>query len=132
MENLLPNIRGPEDIKGADGKTTEQAGGEIRQRSSPWSAATAVTWLPIWALWNSPWPLHSVYDSPRDKIIWDVGHQCYSISWLTGRQERFATLRTFGGSLGLSSKPAERPRHCRDGHSSTSYPSPWGWLWRGI
>src|SRR3970282_3038698 len=41
--------------------------------------------------------LHYVFDSPRDKIVWDVGHQAYAHKLLTGRRDRFASLRQYGG-----------------------------------
>ena len=45
--------------------------------------------------------LHAVFDTPRDKIIWDVGHQCYPHKILTGRRDRIRTLRQEGGAFGL-------------------------------
>lgn len=46
--------------------------------------------------------LHAVFNSPGDKLIWDVGHQCYPHKILTGRRSRMLTLRQAGGDLGLS------------------------------
>lgn len=64
--------------------------------------------------------LHSVLDSPKDKIIWDVGHQCYPHKLLTNRYHRFDTLRQFGGISGFP-VPDESPHDIfRTGHSSTS------------
>lgn len=64
--------------------------------------------------------LHYVYDTPRDKIIWDVGHQSYVHKILTGRQERMATLRQYGGISGFP-KSEESPHDAfNTGHSSTS------------
>ena len=64
--------------------------------------------------------LHYVFDSPQDKIIWDVGHQCYAHKLITGRREKFHTLRTFGGIAGFP-KREESPHDVLDtGHSSTS------------
>ncbi len=45
--------------------------------------------------------LHLAFDAPRDKIVWDVGHQCYTHKILTGRKDRFAGLRRCGGLLGF-------------------------------
>ena len=45
--------------------------------------------------------LHYVFDCPRDKIVWDVGHQAYAHKLLTGRQDRFHTLRQHGGLSGF-------------------------------
>ncbi len=64
--------------------------------------------------------LHKVYDSPKDKIIWDVGHQCYTHKILTGRAAQFPTLRKLNGMSGFP-KRSESPHDIFDsGHSSNS------------
>ena len=64
--------------------------------------------------------LHRVFESPKDKIIWDVGHQAYAHKLLTGRYSRFHSLRQLNGISGFP-KRAESPHDCFDvGHSSTS------------
>lgn len=64
--------------------------------------------------------LHYVFNTPADKIIWDVGHQCYAHKILTGRKSKFTTLRKFGGISGFP-KPAESVFDSfSTGHSSTS------------
>lgn len=64
--------------------------------------------------------LLAVFDTPQDKIIWDVGHQSYVYKLLTGRKDGFATLRTFGGMSGFP-KTDESIYDCfNTGHSSTS------------
>jgi 1-deoxy-D-xylulose-5-phosphate synthase len=61
-----------------------------------------------------------VFDAPKDKIIWDVGHQAYAHKLITGRRDRFHTLRTYGGISGFP-KRGESPYDTFDtGHSSTS------------
>jgi 1-deoxy-D-xylulose-5-phosphate synthase len=64
--------------------------------------------------------LHAVFDSPRDKIIWDVGHQCYTHKILTGRKDLFHTLRTFRGISGFPKKSESPHDVFETGHSSTS------------
>ncbi|HOA84837.1 MAG TPA: 1-deoxy-D-xylulose-5-phosphate synthase N-terminal domain-containing protein, partial [Bacillota bacterium] len=64
--------------------------------------------------------LHRVFDSPRDHIIWDVGHQSYVHKILTGRRERFATLRQGGGLSGFTSRDESEHDCFGAGHSSTS------------
>jgi 1-deoxy-D-xylulose-5-phosphate synthase len=72
--------------------------------------------------------LHRVFLSPRDKIIWDVGHQCYTHKLITGRRDRFHTLRTLGGLSGFP-KPEESPHDIVEtGHSSTSLSAALGLL----
>jgi 1-deoxy-D-xylulose-5-phosphate synthase len=64
--------------------------------------------------------LHVALDLPKDKIIWDVGHQCYTHKLLTGRKDQFDTLRQYGGMSGFP-KRCESDTDCFDtGHSSTS------------
>lgn len=64
--------------------------------------------------------MHSVYNSPTDKIVWDVGHQCYVHKLLTGRQEQFSTLRQFGGLSGFPKTQESIHDAVETGHSSTS------------
>ena len=64
--------------------------------------------------------LHYVYDSPKDKFVWDVGHQCYVHKILTGRKDLFGTLRKMDGLSGFP-KSAESPHDAfNTGHSSTA------------
>ncbi len=64
--------------------------------------------------------LHRVFDSPHDHIIWDVGHQCYIHKMLTGRFERFDTLRKGGGLSGFTKRSESEHDPFGAGHSSTS------------
>ncbi len=64
--------------------------------------------------------LHRVFDSPRDKIIWDVGHQSYAHKLLTGRRKRFASLRQYGGISGFTSRSESEHDPFGAGHASTS------------
>ena len=64
--------------------------------------------------------LHTVFDSPRDKIVWDVGHQCYTHKILTGRKDRFAGLRRYGGILGFPCRGESEHDAYNTGHASTA------------
>ena len=64
--------------------------------------------------------LHRVFDSPRDKIIWDVGHQSYVHKLLTGRRERFSTIRQYGGLSGFTNRSESEHDPFGAGHASTS------------
>jgi len=64
--------------------------------------------------------IHYVFDTPRDKIIWDVGHQAYAHKLLTGRRERFHTLRQFNGISGFTRRSESDYDTFTTGHSSTS------------
>ena len=72
--------------------------------------------------------LHAVFDAPRDKIIWDVGHQCYPHKILTGRRDRIRTLRMEGGLSGFT-KRSESPYDAFGAaHSSTSISAALGFV----
>jgi 1-deoxy-D-xylulose-5-phosphate synthase len=64
--------------------------------------------------------LHSVLDSPRDKIVWDVGHQSYAHKIVTGRAKAFPTIRQYGGLSGFPSRAESEHDVVGTGHSSTS------------
>ncbi len=64
--------------------------------------------------------LHYVFDAPKDKIIWDVGHQAYAHKIITGRKDKFHTLRTYGGISGFPKREESPYDTFGTGHSSTS------------
>ncbi len=64
--------------------------------------------------------IHYVFDVPNDKLVWDVGHQAYAHKLLTGRQQRFDTLRQFGGLCGFTRMSESPYDSFSTGHSSTS------------
>ena len=64
--------------------------------------------------------LHYVFDTPRDLLVWDVGHQCYPHKVLTGRRDAFATLRTYGGISGFLKREESEYDTFNAGHASTS------------
>jgi len=70
--------------------------------------------------------MHYVFESPRDKILWDVGHQCYAHKLITGRRDLFPTLRKMGGLSGFP-KQSESPHDWfHTGHAGTSLSSALG------
>lgn len=70
--------------------------------------------------------LHKVFDIPPDKIIWDVGHQCYTHKILTGRYERFHTLRRYQGISGFPSPDEDTTDVFKTGHAGTAVSSATG------
>ena len=64
--------------------------------------------------------LHLFLDLPKDKVVWDVGHQAYTHKLLTGRKEGFDTLRSFGGMAGFPKRVESECDSFNTGHSSTS------------
>lgn len=72
--------------------------------------------------------MHRVFDLPKDKIIWDVGHQSYTHKILTGRQEQFDSLRTYGGMSGFPKRKESICDAFDTGHSSTSVSAGLGYV----
>ncbi len=64
--------------------------------------------------------LHYVFDSPKDKLVWDVGHQCYAHKIITGRKDRFPTIRRYGGLSGFPKREESEHDVFNTGHASTS------------
>lgn len=64
--------------------------------------------------------LHAVFDTPYDRVVWDVGHQTYPHKILTGRRERMSTLRQFGGLSGFPQRTESEYDTFGTAHSSTS------------
>ena len=70
--------------------------------------------------------LHKVFNSPHDKIVWDVGHQAYPHKLLTGRRDRFNTIRQYGGLSGFLSRDESVHDVFGAGHASTSISAAYG------
>lgn len=117
---LLDTINSPADLKGLSLDELEGLADEIRQEIIKTVSKTGGHLAPSLGVVELTIALHRVFDAPNDKIIWDVGHQSYAHKLITGRRERFHTLRTFGGISGFP-KRHESPYDTFDtGHSSTS------------
>jgi 1-deoxy-D-xylulose-5-phosphate synthase len=120
MPRILEGINGPEELKKLTGRELVQLAEELRQEIISTCAANGGHVAPSLGVVELTIALHRVFTSPQDKIVWDVGHQAYAHKLLTGRRERFRTLRTLGGVSGFP-KRAESVHDAFDvGHSSTS------------
>lgn len=120
MYKLLDRINSPEDLRALPEDKLGQLCAEIRAyiieccSEVPGHLASSLGAVELIV------GFHYVFDSPSDKIVFDVGHQAYAHKILTGRRERFRTLRTAGGISGFPS-PSESPFDAfAAGHSSTS------------
>jgi len=119
-EKLLDNISSPEDIRKLDLAQLETLADEIREFLIERVSVTGGHLASNLGVVELTLALHKVFQTPRDKIIWDVGHQSYIHKIITGRRERFETLRQLGGISGFP-KHCESEYDCFDtGHSSTS------------
>ncbi len=117
---LLDLIREPGDLKGLTTRELEELAREIRELILQVVSQRGGHLAPSLGVVELTLALHYVFDAPRDKIVWDVGHQAYAHKLLTGRRERFHTLRQYGGISGFP-KPQESPYDAFGvGHSSTS------------
>lgn len=117
---LLPQIHQPSDLKDL---TTEQLtllAGEIRQFLIEKLSATGGHLASNLGVVELTLALHYLYDSPKDKFIFDVGHQAYVHKILTGRMDRFDTLRKYKGLCGFVKRNESEHDVWEAGHSSTS------------
>ena len=120
MERILDSINGPQDLNGLDDAQLQQLAQEVREYiidtvgeiGGHFGANLGTCELAV--------ALHSVLDSPRDKILWDVGHQAYPHKVLTGRRDRLATIRHYGGLAPFCSIEESEHDIMGAGHASTS------------
>lgn len=117
---ILEKINSPKDLKTLGAEELQALSGEIRnklietvsQNGGHLAANLCVVELTV--------AIHRVFDSPKDKIIFDVGHQSYVHKLLTGRREKFDTLRQTGGISGFPKRSESEHDAFGAGHSSTS------------
>ena len=117
---LLDLIHEPADIRRLQASELRQLADELRAETI---SAVSVTGGHLGAglgVVELTVALHYVFDTPRDKLIWDVGHQAYPHKILTGRRERIRTLRQGGGLSGFTKRSESEYDSFGAGHSSTS------------
>lgn len=117
---LLDRVHVPADLKRLTDRELHQLAQELRAETI---SAVSVTGGHLGAglgVVELTVALHAVFDAPRDKIIWDVGHQCYPHKILTGRRDRIRTLRTEGGLSGFTKRSESPYDPFGAAHSSTS------------
>ncbi|MGQ0612085.1 MAG: 1-deoxy-D-xylulose-5-phosphate synthase [Paracoccaceae bacterium] len=117
---LLDRVKIPADMKALSDRELRQLADELRAETI---SAVSVTGGHLGAglgVVELTVALHAVFDAPRDKIIWDVGHQCYPHKILTGRRDRIRTLRTEGGLSGFTKRSESPYDPFGAAHSSTS------------
>lgn len=120
MSNILDTINYPSDLKKLNLKELNILAQEIRSfliESVSKTGGHLASNLGVVELTIS---IHKVFSSPRDRIIWDVGHQTYVHKILTGRKDKFATLRQYGGLSGFPKTNESEHDIFNTGHSSTS------------
>ncbi|MFT6945443.1 MAG: 1-deoxy-D-xylulose-5-phosphate synthase, partial [Yoonia sp.] len=117
---MLDRVKTPDDMKGMSDEELRQLANELRvetisavsQTGGHLGAGLGVVEITV--------ALHAVFDAPKDKIIWDVSHQCYPHKILTGRRDRIRTIRTEGGLSGFTKRSESPYDPFGAAHSSTS------------
>ena len=120
MGNLLDQIEKPNDIKKIPEEQMSALAEEIRQFLIEKISVTGGHLASNLGTVELTMALHRALDLPEDKIIWDVGHQCYTHKILTGRKDEFDHLRQFGGMSGFPKRSESDCDSFDTGHSSTS------------
>ncbi len=120
MPRLLDRIDSPADLRKLTKRQLKQLAAEIREELVARVTANGGHLASNLGVVELTIALHLAFDSPRDKIIWDVGHQSYVHKLLTGRRKLFATLRQYGGLSGFTSRSESEHDPFGAGHASTS------------
>lgn len=120
MSSFLDGINGPQDLKKLSREDIPALAVEIRDTLLATISKTGGHLGSNLGVVELTLALHYVFDSPRDKFIWDVGHQSYVHKLLTGRREQFDTLRQYDGLSGFTKREENEHDHWNCGHGGTS------------
>ena len=126
MASILDRIAGPAEIRALSRDELHQLVKDVRERhidvvsekGGHFGATLGVAELTV--------AIHHVYDTPRDKVVWDTGHQSYIHKILTGRNERFPTIRTRHGLAPFLRRDESEYDVFGAGHAATSVSAAWG------
>ena len=116
---ILPNIQSPADLRGLTEPELAQLAGEIRQTIISTVAETGGHLGSSLGVVELTIALHRLLESPRDRIVWDTGHQAYPHKLLTGRLDRFKTLRSLDGVGGFPRRSESAHDVFDGGHAGT-------------
>ena len=117
---ILDNLKNPHDVKKLTGPELNELASELRELIIERVAINGGHLASNLGVIDLTIALHYVFNSPTDKIIWDVGHQSYAHKLLTGRLKRFSTIRQHGGISGFPKIEESEHDSFGTGHSSTS------------
>ena len=120
MPELLSKLNLPYDLKHLSYSELEALANEVRSLIIETTSRTGGHLSSSLGAVELTVALHAVYDSPKDKILWDVGHQAYAHKILTSRSSRFKTLRQYGGISGFPNKDESPHDPFTVGHASNS------------
>ena len=116
----LDRVRVPADLKGLSDRDLRMVADELRQETISVVSETGGHLGAGLGVVELTVAIHAVFETPRDKLIWDVGHQCYPHKILTGRRDRIRTLRSEGGLSGFTKRSESPFDPFGAAHSSTS------------
>src|SRR6056297_4277598 len=117
---LLDNVAGPADLKSLSDRDLATLAGEVRTEVISAVSETGGHLGSSLGVVELTVALHAVFNTPNDKLVWDVGHQCYPHKILTGRRDRIRTLRQKGGLSGFTKRSESEHDPFGAAHSSTS------------
>ena len=120
MKRSLEQIHSPEDIRKMTPAELEELCASLRKTLVQTVSKTGGHLSSNLGVVELTVALHKMFDTPRDRIVWDVGHQCYTHKLLTGRYGRFDTLRQTGGISGFPKPEESEYDTFIAGHSSTA------------
>jgi len=120
LKRILERVNSPQDLKALSFRELEKLAAEIRELVIKTVSQTGGHLAPNLGVVELTLALHRVFDAPEDKIIWDVGHQCYVHKIITGRRDRLKTLRQFEGLSGFPCRNESPYDAFGTGHSSTA------------
>src|SRR4030042_1628917 len=120
MAKYLDKIKSPDDLKALPLGQLMDLADEIRAELVNTVSETGGHLASSLGVVELTIALHRVFNSPEDKIIWDVGHQSYPHKLLTGRKDAFATIRQYKGLCGFASREESPHDPFSTGHASTS------------
>lgn len=126
MKKYLDTIKSPEDVKKIPEEELNDLAAEIRQKLISTVSKNGGHLASNLGVVELTIALHRVFNSPEDKIIWDVGHQSYVHKLLTGRADRFDTIRTPGGLSGFTRRSESEHDCMSSGHSSVALSAAYG------
>ncbi|HET9346096.1 MAG TPA: 1-deoxy-D-xylulose-5-phosphate synthase [Candidatus Limnocylindrales bacterium] len=116
---ILPTLHGPADLRGLTEAQLEELAAEIRETIITTVASTGGHLGSSLGVVELTIALHRLLESPRDRIVWDTGHQAYPHKLLTGRFDRFGTLRQIGGVGGFPRRSESEHDVFDGGHAGT-------------
>ena len=118
--SLLDTVSGPADLKRLTAEQVPLLAAEIRDRMVDTVSRTGGHLGPSLGVVETTLAIHRVFDSPRDKVVWDTGHQSYVHKMVTGRAAGFDTLRKQGGLSGYPSRSESEHDLVENSHASTA------------